>query len=148
MVLTIETGTIMIYVWFGLIIFAGIIEASTMDLTSIWFSVGAFFALIVAIFLPDYIILQVVIFIIVSVLLLLGLRPLFREYIRKNEIKTNSDKLIGKIAICTKAILDGERGEVKIDGKIWTAIANEDIQLTEKVEVLSIDGVKLVVRKN
>ena len=41
----------------------------------------------------------------------------------------------------------GERGEVKIEGKIWTAIANENINNGDKVIVLAIKGVKLVVRK-
>jgi membrane protein implicated in regulation of membrane protease activity len=137
----------MILIWFGVIVLAGIIEASTMDLTSIWFSVGALFALIIAVIWGDNVILQAVIFIVVSILLLLGLRPVFKKYIRKNEIKTNADKLVGRTAICIKPIVNGERGEVKIEGKIWTAISNEDIQLDEKVEVLSIDGVKLVVKK-
>lgn len=149
MVLAMELGlgTTMILIWFGLILLAAIIEASTMDLTSIWFSVGAFFALIVAIIVPEMIVLQAIVFILASVLLLLALRPFLKEYFKKNEIKTNADKLVGKIAVCTKAIIDGERGEVKIDGKIWTSISNEDIQLQEKVEVLAIDGVKLVVKK-
>jgi membrane protein implicated in regulation of membrane protease activity len=137
----------MILIWFGVVVLAGIIEASTMDLTSIWFSVGALFALIIAVIWGDNVILQAVIFIVVSILLLLGLRPVFKKYIRKNEIKTNADKLVGRTAICIKPIVNGERGEVKIEGKIWTAISNEDIQLDEKVEVLSIDGVKLVVKK-
>jgi membrane protein implicated in regulation of membrane protease activity len=144
---TLDPGTMMILIWFAVIILAGIIEASTMDLSSIWFSAGAFVSLILSIFLPEYYVLQIVVFLIVSVLLLLGLRPVFKNYIRKNEIKTNADKLIGKVATCTKAIPEGERGEVKIDGKIWTAIANESIDINAKVEVLAIDGVKLVVKK-
>jgi membrane protein implicated in regulation of membrane protease activity len=147
MFLAIDPQTTMIFIWFGIIIFTGVIEALTMDLSSIWFAVGAFFALIVAIFLPDIIWLQVLIFIIFSIALLLTLRPVFRRYIKKNEIKTNSDSLIGKTAICVKPIIDGERGEVKIEGKIWTAIANENIQEKDKVVVLAIKGVKLVVRK-
>jgi membrane protein implicated in regulation of membrane protease activity len=118
-----------------------------MDLSSIWFSVGAFFALIVAIF-TDNIVAQAIIFLLASVALLLVLRPVFKEHMRKNEIKTNADALVGKIAVCVKAITNGERGEVKIEGKIWTAISNEDININEKVTVLAIKGVKLVVRKN
>ncbi len=147
MFLAIETGTLMILVWFAVIILAGVIEASTMDLSSIWFSAGAFVSLILAIFWPELYVLQIIVFLVVSVLLLLGLRPVFRNYIRKNEIKTNADKLVGKTAICSKRIPDGERGEVKIDGKIWTAIANEAIEVEDRVEVLGIDGVKLVVKK-
>jgi len=141
-------GTTMIYIWFAVIIIAAVIEASTMDLSSIWFSAGGLVSLIIAIFLPDLIWLQIVVFIVVSSLLLLEIRPLFKNTLMKNDIKTNADKLIGKIAICTKSFKVGERGEVKIDGKIWTAISNEDIRLDDKVEVLAIDGVKLVVRKS
>ena len=136
----------MVLIWFAVIIVAGVIEALTMDLSSIWFSAGAFFALLVSIF-TEMIWLQVLVFIIFSVALLLGLRPVFKRYIKKNEIKTNADSLVGKNAICIKPIIDGERGEVKIEGKIWTAIANENILEKEKVVVLAIKGVKLVVRK-
>jgi len=145
--MVLDSATAMVIIWFAVIIVAGVIEALTMDLSSVWFSVGAFFALIIAIFLPELIWLQVLIFIAFSIGLLLILRPTFKKYIRKNEIKTNSDSLVGKIAVCTKPIVDGERGEVKIEGKIWTAIANENIEANEKVMVLAIKGVKLVVRK-
>ena len=148
MFLSIPTGTLMVLIWVAVIIFAAVVEAGTMDLSSIWFSAGALFALIVALIFPDELWLQVVVFLVVSVLLLVILRPVFKEHMKKNEIKTNADSLIGKIAVCTKEIKDGNRGEVKIEGKIWTAISNEDIELNEKVTVLAIKGVKLVVRKN
>lgn len=147
MFLAIDVATSMIFIWFAVIIIAGVIEALTMDLSSIWFSAGAFFALIFAIFLQDLIWAQVLIFIVFSVALLLVLRPIFKRYIKKNEIKTNADSLVGKTAVCIKPIIGGERGEVRIEGKIWTAIANEDILENQKVTVLAIKGVKLVVRK-
>ncbi len=147
MFLAMEFGTIMILVWFGIILLAAVIEAGTMDLSSIWFSAGALFALLVAVF-TDNVVAQVIVFIVVSVLLLLILRPVFIEHMRKNKIKTNADALIGKIAVCSKAIVNGARGEVKIEGKIWTAISNEDVEAEAKVTVLAIKGVKLVVRKN
>jgi len=133
-------------VWFVIILFAGIIEASTMDLTSIWFAAGAFVSLI-ALLLGAGIWVQAILFIVVSAALLISLRPIFARYLKKNEIKTNVDRLIGKIAICTAAIAPDEHGEAKIEGKIWTAIARENVQVGEKVEVLAIEGVKLVVKK-
>ncbi|MFA7561625.1 MAG: NfeD family protein [Candidatus Izemoplasmatales bacterium] len=148
MFLAVEYADVMIFVWFAIILIAGVIEALTMDLSSVWFSVGAFFALIIAIFAKELIWLQFVVFVVFSIALLLGLRPIFKRYIRKNEIKTNADSLVGKTAVCIKPIIDGERGEVKIEGKIWTAIANENISENEKVTVLAIKGVKLVVKKN
>ena len=147
MFLAIDPANTMIFIWFAIIIFAGVTEALTMDLSSIWFAVGGFFALMIAIFWPEMIWLQALVFILFSTALLLVLRPIFKRYVKKNEIKTNADSLIGKTATCVRQIIDGERGEVKIEGKIWTAIANEDIQEHEKVVILAIKGVKLVVRK-
>lgn len=148
MFLAMQIGTVMVLIWASVIILSASIEAGTMDLSSIWFSVGAVFALIVALIWPEAIFAQAIIFIVVSLILLIVLRPIFKKNMRKNEIKTNADSLVGKIAVCTTAIKDGERGEVKIEGKIWTAISNEDIKEHEKVTVLAIKGVKLVVRKN
>ncbi len=146
MFLALDLATTMILVWFAVIILAAVIEAITMDLSSIWFSVGAFFALIVAIF-SDSVLAQAIVFIVASAALLLVLRPIFKNNMRKHEIKTNADSLIGKIGVCCKAIVNGERGEVRIEGKIWTAISNENIKEEEKVLILAIKGVKLVVRK-
>lgn len=138
----------LILIWFIIIIIAAIIEISTMDLTSVWFAIGALLSFIISIF-SDNVILQIAVFIAVSVILLLSVRPIAKNYFRTNLVNTNADRLVGKIAICTKEIRPGERGEVKIDGKFWTAISSGDETVLEndKVEVLAIEGVKLIVVK-
>lgn len=146
MICTITLVQSMIYIWFAVIIIAAVIEAITMDLSSIWFSAGAFVALIISIF-SDVVWVQIIVFMIVSVILLISLRPIFKKYMNRNEVRTNASKLIGEEATCIKSILDNERGEVKIEGKIWTAISNENIYEGEKVVVLAITGVKLVVKR-
>ncbi len=137
-----------ILIWFVIIIISAIIEITTMDLTSVWFSIGALVAFILSIF-SDNIILQIVIFVAISVILLFSVRPIAKNYFRTNLINTNADRLVGKTAICTKEIRAGERGEVKIDGKFWTAVTSNDeyIMIDQKVEVLAIEGVKLIVVK-
>lgn len=147
MFLELSTETSVMLLWFGVIIIASVIEVSTMDLSSIWFAAGALVSFIISLIWPTAYVAQIVAFIIVSSLLLLEVRPALKGYLTKNDVKTNADRVIGKLAVCTKAFKAGDRGEVKIDGKIWTAISNEDVLLNDKVEVLSIDGVKLVVRK-
>ncbi len=137
---------IMIIIWFAVIILAAIIEINTMDLASIWFSAGALVAFILALVgLNPFI--QIAIFIVVSLMLLLSIRPIVKNYLKTNIIGTNTDRLVGKVAICTKDISIGKRGEVKIDGKYWLAISSgeEDILVDDKVEVLAIEGVKLIV---
>lgn len=138
--------TAMIIIWFSVFIIAALIEMNTMDLTSIWFSVGALLAFILAI-AGAQLWLQMAVFIITSLVLILSVRPIAKKYLKTNVISTNTDRLVGKVAVCTKHIPAGERGEVKIDGKYWMAIttSDDDIEVEEKVEVLAIEGVKLVV---
>ena len=139
----------MVVIWFVVVIVAALIEINTMDLTSIWFSVGALFAFVIEIVAKEAIALQFIAFLVVTGGLLLAVRPIARNYLKTNVISTNVDRLIGKVAICTKMINVGERGEVKIDGKFWLAVtsATEEIELDEKVVVIAIEGVKLIVDK-
>lgn len=139
----------MVVIWFVVVIVAALIEINTMDLTSIWFSVGALFAFVIAIVEKEAIVFQFIAFLIVTGGLLLAVRPIARNYLKTNVINTNVDRLIGKVAVCTKMINVGERGEVKIDGKFWLAVtsATEEIELDEKVVVIAIEGVKLIVDK-
>jgi membrane protein implicated in regulation of membrane protease activity len=137
-----------VIIWFIVIILAALIEMNTMDLSSIWFSVGALLSFILAIAgAPLWV--QLLVFILVSLILLSFVRPLAKKYLQSNIVHTNTDRLIGKVATCTKVIAVGDRGEVKIDGKYWMAVTpgKEDIDIDEKVEVLAVEGVKLVVDK-
>jgi membrane protein implicated in regulation of membrane protease activity len=139
---------IMIIIWFIVIIAAAVVEMNTMDLTSIWFSVGALISFILALVGVD-VGWQIVAFVIVSLGLVAAVRPVAKNYFKTNQISTNSDRLIGKVAVCTKDISVGDRGEVKIDGKYWLAVTSgeHNISVNDKVEVLAIEGVKLIVDK-
>ncbi|MCK7487811.1 MAG: hypothetical protein MZU97_21660 [Bacillus subtilis] len=50
MVFLMSTPDLLVIIWAAVFILAAVIEASTMDLQSIWFSVGAFAALLAALF--------------------------------------------------------------------------------------------------
>ncbi len=146
--MTLDVNNLFLLVWFIIIIVAAVIEVLTMDLTSLWFSLGALVAFILGIAGIDWVV-QVIVFVVVTVILLLSVRPLAKRYFRTNIVGTNADRLVGKIATCTSEIPVGERGEVKVEGKYWSAISTSDqaIEVNEKVEVLSIEGNKLIVVK-
>ena len=139
----------MILIWFGVIILAAFIEITTMDLTSVWFSIGAVFSFVLAI-LNVALFWQIAAFIVLSTILLLSVRPLVKNYFRTNVVGTNADALVGKVATCTKTIHQNERGEVKVDGQYWSAITSESntIEEGDKVEILAIEGNKLIVVKS
>lgn len=143
-----DFSTVMMIFWIFVIVAAFIIEVNTLDLVSIWFSLGAIAAFVAALLgLSEMV--QMWIFILTTVVLLLLTRPLAKKYMIKNTVKTNADRLVGKSAKVTKAVLPGERGEVKIDGKYWLAFSDQEItfEVNEKVEVLAIEGVKLLIGK-
>ena len=49
--------------------------------------------------------------------------------------------------VVTAEIKRNKYGEVKVDGKRWTAYSNKNIKVDSTVKVLEIDGVKLKVEE-
>jgi membrane protein implicated in regulation of membrane protease activity len=77
--------------------------------------------------------------------------PVFYLYknIAKPEVPTtmSSDALIGRIAYVIKDVSPGNiRGKVKIEQEIWSAMADQVIPVGQKVEVIRVEGVKVIVR--
>ena len=125
-----------------------VIEAMTMGLTTIWFAGGTLVAFVAALCGANSTI-QIVLFLVISLLLLIFTRPLAAKYINNKTVKTNLDELIGKKAVVTTAIDNlAEIGEAQIEGKFWMARAVDDEVKIEKgatVIVVEIKGVKLMV---
>ena len=136
----------MSFAWLITFLVLTFIELITVNLVSIWFSIGAVAALISSYF-TDNIYIQIIIFIVVSSISLILTRKIVSK-LRGNDFeKTNLDRVIGKIGIVTEEITKLEPGEVKVDGKKWSAISTKKIDVGSKVEILSIDGVKLKVKE-
>ncbi len=146
--MTLNPEAVFLILWFAIILIAAFIEATTMDLTSVWFAIGALIAFILGLFQVN-IAIQIGTFFGISIILLLSVRPIAKNYFRTNIISTNADRLVGKIGSCTKEIPSGGRGEVKVDGNYWSAISSGDDTITvdDKVEILAIEGNKLIVVK-
>lgn len=138
------------YYWLIAFVILLLIEAVTMGLTTIWFAGGSI-AGFAANLLGGNIWIQIGAFLTVSFLLLVFTRPFAVKYINKDRVKTNVDELAGKIAVVTEEI-DNLRacGKVQLKGMEWTARAVEKeavIPKGETVEVLSVEGVKLIVKR-
>ena len=124
-------------------------EIATVGFLVFWFAIGSLVAMIVSIFAPDAIILQTSIFLISSSLLILFTKPIVDKYVTKKSIPTNVDTLIGKKAIVLADINSLEAtGQVKVNGEIWSAKSNleETIEKGTEVEILQVDGVKVLVQ--
>ena len=123
----------------ALIVFA-VGEAITVGLTSVWFAVGALGALIAAGF-GAALWLQVVVFLALSGVTLLLVRPLAKKFLTPRYQATNADRVTEEI--------DNLKGSglVNISGQVWTARSAHDvvIQPGREVKVLRIEGVKVFV---
>ncbi|MBR5369752.1 MAG: NfeD family protein [Bacilli bacterium] len=136
----------MVIGWFIAFVILLLIELVTVNLVTIWFAIGAIAAIITTIF-TDSILIQSIVFVVVSVIALLITKPLIKKF-KKFEVEpTNSDRVIGKVGDVTKKIDKNKYGEVKVYGNTWTASSKDVIEVGERVKVLSIDGVKLIVEK-
>lgn len=125
-------------------------ELTTLNLVSIWFTIGSIFSLLAAALGLEYY-WQLLIFAGTSLLMLIALKPLVYKFIKKTQNdKTNIDLLIGE-EIKVLKIIDNDNliAEAKLDGKIWTIIKknNEPLLVNEKLKVIDVKGVKLIVAK-
>ena len=133
--------------WLILAVVMGVIEASTAQLVSIWFSVGALGGCITSLF-TDKIWIQVIVAVAVCAITLIATRPLVKRVTNTKKTYTNSDRNIGKTAV---VIIDIDNikasGQVKVNGAVWSAKSTTEdiIPKDSKVVVKAIEGAKLVV---
>lgn len=136
----------MSYIWLGVVILLTLVECMTVGLTTIWFVVSGLVALILS-FTVDNFVLQFGVFVVLGVLLLLTTRPLLLKFIKPKDEKTNFDRIIGMTGIVTETITKNAIGEVKVDGKKWSAISSKKIEKDSTVKIIKIEGTKLKVEK-
>lgn len=136
--------------WAVLLMLFAVIEIVTPQMTTIWLAASSGVALIVAFFLPNVIWLQILVFVLVSVILLIFTRKLSQRILKGKKKRLNADRCIDQQAVVTEDInnLLG-KGQVNIKGAIWTARSETDeiIQKGELVTVKRIEGVKVIVNK-
>lgn len=135
-------------IWLVVAIVFAIGEAMTPSLTLIWFSIGALAVFVLSSFI-DSILLQIILFAIISITLLFIAT---KKIVKKDEsykYNTNLQGMIGKRGIVKSNILEDKTGIVVVDGEEWSAISINNDTINEKdiVEVIKIEGVKLIVKK-
>lgn len=135
--------------WLGLLILAIVVEVLTMGLTTIWFAGGALVAILVAL-VNGPIWLQVILFVLVSLLLLFFTRPVAVKYFNRDRVKTNVESMVGRQAVVTSEIDNIQGiGQVTLSGQEWSARSVEEklrIPVGSVVDVVSVSGVKLMVK--
>ena len=134
--------------WFGIAVVCAVIEGLTLGLTTIWFALSAVLMIFISLLqLPFYA--QCVLFALVALLLLFFTRPLALKFLHTKRENTNADSLIGKKALALQTITEWEKGQVKINGAVWTAASVDGTAIPAGDECIieKIEGVTLIVKK-
>ena len=133
--------------WLAALIILLVVEALTVTLVSLWFALGALAALLTSLFV-DNIWVQFGVFLAVSMVTLLAIRPLARRYVTPKQVATNADQAVGAEGLVTQTIDNlNASGQVSVKGAVWTARTEDEsvIPAGATVKVLRIEGVKLIV---
>ncbi len=124
------------------------IEILTLGITTIWFAGGALAAFILSLFY-DNLILEIIVFLAVSLALLYFTRPVVMKQLNSSRGTLNEYQgVIGKTAI---VIIDIDNmkglGQVSIEGQEWSAISLEGgiIPRDATVKIQGITGTKVIV---
>lgn len=127
-----------------------VVEAITVGLTTIWFAGGALVAAIAS-GLGAGILIQWVLFLVISLVLLIFTRPLAVRYMNKGVPKTNVNSLIGERAVVIQKINNLEQsGQVRINDIEWMARTSSDEVIIPEHAIVTIEdvqGVKLIVKE-
>ena len=140
--------TVWIWVWLGVLAVSLIVEFLTMELVSVWISVGSLISLILAMCKVGYEI-QIIVCVVVSVVCILLLRKVALKLLNKDKQKTNIDSVVGMQVKLLSDITEDKMGTVKVNDIVWNAKSetNEEIQKDNFVEIVRIEGNKFIVRR-
>ena len=134
------------WLWILAALVCGIIEVMSVSFVFLMFAIGALAAGIAAACGANLMV-QLIVFIVVSVALLVVLRPFLKGRIERsnNYVPSNTDRLIGKSGYVTETV--GERhGRIQFSGGEWSArTEGPELPVGAEVRVDRIDGATAVV---
>jgi membrane protein implicated in regulation of membrane protease activity len=137
-----------LWLWGAVFVITAAAECASLQLVSIWFTVGAAGAFAAAFFKVGFTG-QLAIFVGVSLVLLIATRPLLKKIRVKQTPKMNADKNIGETAVLIEAVSPAlGTGRVRHNGVDWMAVSENgaDIPAGTVVQITAVEGAKLIVR--
>jgi len=140
-------GLLPTIIWLVLMLVLFGAEIITVNLTTIWFALGALAAMISSLFdAPVW--MQIMWFLVVSILALAITKPLVKKFVNNKTQATNADMVIGQTCVVVEPIDNVKgTGAVTVGGKTWTARSEygDVFAPGERVTAVRIEGVKLIV---
>jgi membrane protein implicated in regulation of membrane protease activity len=138
-------GSILFWVIVGAVAVAA--DLITSAFLFMWFALGAI-AAIIALMLDFSFTIQIIVFLVVSVVSMLIGYPVVKRTLKKSVkvTKTTEQGYIGRKLTADEEIT--ERARVKVDGIYWTVQkVGENIEKGDSVEIVGLEGNKLLIKK-
>ena len=146
------------YLWIFWAILGAVLvvaEVFTTGFVLLWFGIGAFAAGLAGLLGVHSIILQFLIFAIVSISLTAASRTIFVNYFSREksggDLKSGVESLPGKIGTVVSSSRGSmHEGAVKVFGSTWTAYpaeGEEPLEAGDRVEVTRVQGASIYVRR-
>ena len=132
-------------VWLILLVAFIVAEAATATLVSIWFCAGAAAALLLSAFVPN-VLAQTAVFLVVSLVCLVLMRPLVRKKDAKAAVPTNADRNVVQTAEVIAAVEPARPGRARLSGVDWAARCDVPLAEGQLAEVVAVEGTTLVLR--
>jgi membrane protein implicated in regulation of membrane protease activity len=146
------------YLWiFWAILGAALViaEIFTTGFVLLWFGIGALAAGLAGLMGVNSIVLQFLIFAVVSIGLTVASRTIFVKYFSREttggDLKSGVDALPGKVGTVVSSSRGAlNEGAVKVFGSTWTAFpvaGEEPLEAGDRVEVARVEGASIYVRR-
>lgn len=138
------------WIWLGIAIVLGFIEATAPALVCIWFCLGAVVTF-VASFFVESVWVQIIVFTVASLVMLAALRPFMRKRVKGNpeDALTNADSYVGREVVVSQRIPagNGQTGRVLVADVSWLArtVDGAEVPSGSRVRVKDVDSTVLVV---
>ena len=138
------------FIWFVIGLLLLLAELMIPGLIIFFFGVGAWAVALILLFFDISVNMQLLIFLVVSIVLLFLLREkfnaMFQGFVKEKQPKhVNLDDLSGGTAKTLSALEPGKEGEVEYHGTVWKARSDEKIDAGEEVKVIRVDNLTLYV---
>jgi len=137
-------------IWFLVGFVMLIVEFAAPGIFFVFFALGAWIVAIVCLVFTISLTAQLLIFLISSVLALILLRKRFQKIFTGTSRKAGEqfpDEFIGKKAVVKSPITRDTPGKIEFHGSLWTAEADEPIEVNTYVVITSRDSLTLNVKK-
>ena len=133
--------------WMAAAVIFLIIEITTPSLVFACFVIGCIGSAVTSTMTESYLI-QAAVFAGISIILIPLTRLLAKKITKPSPQLTNVDAMVGRPGLVVKAIDPAKDiGQVRVDGQVWQAVAEEAIEKGARIKVDKVVGARMYVSK-